>query len=73
MVIGTYVGVQPSSYANSCTVVYQEFSHEAMHSGRMVQYYHMWIQDRENPTIKPAFGENLNVKKIKELDKIFRK
>lgn len=65
-----YYGIVPtSSIPDTC--VHKELHHEAKFAGRMVQYWEVWIKDRDEVPRPFGDGEELNKRKVRDLDRIF--
>lgn len=62
-----YVGNLNESYAAQ----YKDrtYTHSTSHAGKEVRWYDCWSHSDEMP---PTFTDNLNPKKIKQIDRIFR-
>lgn len=62
-----YAGNMSESYAAAYTD--RTYTHSTFHRGKEVRWYDCWTHEDEP---KPAFGENLNVTKTRQVDRIIR-
>lgn len=65
---GIYVGLLTESESSHYT--HREFSHKETRMGREVSMYHCWR--KEHDKVSSIFGEDLEIKKIKEIDRWVR-
>jgi len=63
-----YVGLLVES--SSVHYAHREFSHTEIRKGREVNMYHCWCNDPDE--VKPAFSDNLEIKKVKQFDRWIR-
>ena len=62
-----YAGNMSESYAAHYKD--RQYTHSEFYRGKEVRWYDVWTHEDET---KPAFGENLNVTKTRQVDRIIR-
>jgi hypothetical protein len=65
---GIYVGLLTES--DSKHYAHRQFSHNEIRMGREVAMFHCWRS--EGNKVGPAFGDELEISKIKEIDRWIR-
>ena len=63
----TYVGNLSESYAAHYND--RRYTHSTQHAGKEVRWYDCWSHSDE---VQPTFTDNLNIPKVRAIDRIFR-
>lgn len=64
-----YIGIKTTSDIpkNACST---ELSHETQRGNVITQHWHVWIEEKPIP---PTFGDELDIKKVKTINKLFKR